>query len=88
VFIVASGASQINITPEDLQELQQPYVAAISGKQGEVQDLKDRWGFNAQKFIEKKSLKVEAVNFMRVHGTLGSAATNAGLMGQAAINKV
>ena len=88
VFIVASGSGQINITPEDLQELQQPYVAAISGKQGEVQDLKDRWGFSAQKFIEKKSLKVEAVNFMRVQGTLGSAATNAGLMGQAAINKV
>ncbi|KAF2624317.1 PEBP-like protein [Macroventuria anomochaeta] len=88
VFIVASGSGQVDITPEDLQELQQPYVAAISGKQGEVQDLKDRWGFNAQNLIEKKGLKVEAVNFMRVHGTLGSAATNAGLMGQAAINKI
>ncbi len=87
VFIVASASGKVDITPEDLQELQQPYVAAISGKQ-EVQDLKDRWGFNAQKLIEKKGLKVEAANFMRVHGTLGSAATNLGLMGQAALNKV
>jgi hypothetical protein len=88
VFIVASGKGPTEITSEDLQELQKPYVAAISGKQGEVQDLKDRWGFNAQKLIESKGLKVEAANFMRVHGTLGSAVTNAGLMGQAAVNKV
>lgn len=88
VFIVASGSDQVDIKPEDLQKLQQPYVAAFSGKQTEVQDLKDRCGFNAQKLIENKGLKVEAVNFMRVHGDLGSAATNAGLMGQAALNKV
>lgn len=88
VFIIASGPGQIDVTPEDLRELQKPYVAAISGRQGEVQDLKDRWGFNAQKLIENKGLKVEATNFMRVHGTLGSAATNAGLMGQAVVNKV
>lgn len=88
VFIVASGSGQVNITPEDLQELQQPYVAAISGKQSDLQDLKDRWGFNAQKLIEKKGLKLEAVNFMRVHGNLSSAVANAGLMGQAALNKV
>lgn len=88
VFIVASGSGPIEITPEDLRELQKPYVAAIAGKQGEVQDLVDRWGFNAQKLIEKKGLRVMAANFMLVHGTLGSAATNAGLMGQAAVNKV
>ncbi|KAJ4987802.1 PEBP-like protein [Stagonosporopsis vannaccii] len=88
VFIVASASGQVNITPEDLRELQQEYAAAIAGKQGEVQDLKDRWGFNAQKFIEKKGLKVEAANFMRVQGTLKSAAANASMMGQAAINKV
>jgi hypothetical protein len=88
VFIVASGSGPTEVTPDDLRELQKPYAAAISGKQGEVQDLVDRWGFNAQKLIEKKNLKVEAANFMLVHGTLGSAATNAGLMGQAAINKV
>lgn len=88
VFIVASGSGQVDVTPEDLQELQQQYVAAVSGKQGEVQDLKDRWGFNAQKLIEKKGLKVEALNFMRVHGTLNSAAANAGYMGQAVFNKV
>jgi phosphatidylethanolamine-binding protein len=88
VFIVASAPGQVNIVPEDLQDLQKPYVAAISGKQGEAQDLKDRWGFNAQKLIEKKGLKVEAMNFMRVNGTLGSAAANAALMAQAAANKV
>ena len=88
VFIVASGVGQVDITPEDLQELQKPYVAAISGNQGEVQDLKDRWGFNAERLIEKKGLKVRAANFMRVHGTLSSAASNASLMGQAAVNKV
>ena len=88
VFIVASSSGQVEISPKDMQELQQPYVAAISGKQDEVQDLKDRWGFDAQELLEKKGLKVEAVNFMRVHGTVGSAVTNAGLMGQAAVNKV
>ncbi|KAJ4312392.1 hypothetical protein N0V94_007459 [Neodidymelliopsis sp. IMI 364377] len=88
VFIVASSSSKVEVTPEDLQRLQKQYAAAVAGKQGEVQDLKDRWGFNAQQLIEKKGLKVEAVNFMRVHGTLGSAATNSMLMGQAAINKV
>lgn len=88
VFIVASSSGKVDITPEDLQELQKPYVAAISGKQGEAQDLKDRWGFNAQKLIEMKGMKVLGVNFMRVHGDLGGAATNSMLMGQAAVNKV
>ncbi|KZM21145.1 uncharacterized protein EKO05_0008120 [Ascochyta rabiei] len=88
VFIVASGSGQVDITPEDLQELQKPYVAAIPGNQGEAQDLKDRWGFNAQKLLEEKGLKVEAANFMRVHGTVSSAITNAGLMAEAAVNKV
>lgn len=88
VFIVASASNPVNITSEDLQELQQAYVAAIVGKQSEVQDLKDRWGFNAQKLIEKKGLKVEAANFMRVQGTMKSAAANAGMMGEAAMNKV
>lgn len=88
VFILASSSDRVEITSKDLQELQQAYVAAIAGKQGEVQDLKDRWGFNAQKLIEKKGLKVEAANFMRVQGTLKSAAANAGMMGQAAVNKV
>lgn len=88
VFIIASASGQVDITPEDLRELQQEYVAAVAGKQSEIQDLKDRWGFNAQKLIEKKGLKLEAVNFMRVQGTLKSAAANAGMMGQAAINKV
>lgn len=88
VLILASSSGPVDISSSDLQELQKPYVAAVSGKQGEVQDLKDRWGFNAQKLIESKGLKVEAANFMRVQGTLKSAATNAGMMGQAAVNKV
>ena len=88
VFVLARGTGRIEITPEDLKELQKPYAAAISGNQGAVQDLKDRWGFNAQKVIEKKGLKVEAVNFMRVGGTLKSAAANMVMMGQAVTNKV
>lgn len=88
VFIVARGPGPSDIMSEYLRELQRPYAAAISGKQGEVQDLADRWGFNAQKLLDDKGLKVEAANFMLVHGTLRSAATNAGLMAQAAVNKV
>lgn len=88
VFIVASASDSVTIDPEDLRELQKPYSAAIAGKQGEVQDLKDRWGFNAQKLLEMKGLKVEAATFMRVHGTVASAVANAGMMGQAAVNKV
>jgi hypothetical protein len=88
VFILARGSGKVDVTSEDLRELQKPYVAAMAGKQGETQDLKDRWGFNAQKFVEMKGLKVEAVNFMRVGGTLKSAAATTALMGQAMVNKV
>lgn len=88
IFILARAASKIAVTPQDLRELQKPYVAAMAGKQSEVQDLKDRWGFNAQMLIEKKGLKVEAVTFMRVEGTAKSAVANMGLMGQALIDKV
>ena len=86
VFIVARATSieGIKITPEDLRALQEqePYPAAFEGKQ-EVQDLKDRWGFNAQKLIEKKGLKVEGVTFMRVGGNLKSAVANMAMTGQA-----
>lgn len=88
VFILARASDKIAITPQDLRELQEPYVAAVAGRQGEVQDLKDRWGFNAQKLIEKKGLKVEAVTFMRVAGNLKSAAANMTMMGQAMVDKV
>ncbi|KAF1945287.1 PEBP-like protein [Clathrospora elynae] len=88
VFILARGSGKVEIRPEDLRELQKEYAAAISGKQGEVQDLKDRWGFDAQKLIEKKGLEVLAVNFMRVGGNLKSSVANAVMMGQAAVNKV
>lgn len=88
VFILARAGEKIAVTPEDLRELQQPYMAAVAGKQGEVQDLKDRWGFNAQKLVEKKGLEVQAVTFMRVGGNLKSAGANMGMMGQAMVEKV
>jgi hypothetical protein len=87
VFIVASSSGDVNISSDDLRELQKPYVAAMAGNQ-ESQDIKDRWGFNAQKLIEMKGLKVEAVNFMRVGGTVKSGVVNAGMMAQGMANKV
>ncbi|KAJ4289621.1 hypothetical protein N0V90_010950 [Kalmusia sp. IMI 367209] len=93
VFILArvstSGASgQLSVSAEDLQKLQEPYAAAFKGAQREdVQDLKDRWGFNAQKFFEMKSLKIEAATFMLVGGTLKSAAANLMMSGQAIVDK-
>lgn len=92
IFILArpsSGSGKVEITAPELRELQKPYPAAMSGKQqAEVQDLKDRWGFNAYQFIKNKDLHVEAAIYMRVGGTLKSAATNMGLTGQAVVNKV
>ncbi|KAL6709829.1 hypothetical protein ACN47E_000614 [Coniothyrium glycines] len=88
VFIVASSSTKVEVTPEDFRQQQEQYAAALKGKQTEVQDIKDRWGFNAQQLIEKKGLKVEAVNFMRVGGTLKSAAANSAMMGQGLLNKV
>lgn len=87
VFILASSPSSVEITNEDLREMQKPYVAAIAGNQ-EAQDIKDRWGFTAQQLIAMKGLKVEAVNFMRVGGTAKSAMANAGMMAQGMANKV
>jgi hypothetical protein len=87
VFIVARGSGHVEITADDLRELQKPYVAAMAGKQ-EVQDIKDRWGFNAQNLVEMKGLKIEAVNFMRVDGTAKSGVETTGMMAQAMVNKV
>ncbi|KAJ4348704.1 uncharacterized protein N0V89_010082 [Didymosphaeria variabile] len=92
VFILARPASggldQVSVSAEDLQKLQEPYAAAFKGAQKEdVQDLKDRWGFNAQKFLEMKGLKVEAATFMLVGGTLKSAAANVMMSGQAMVDK-
>jgi hypothetical protein len=87
VFILARGTGSVQVTAEDLRELQKPYVAAIAGNQ-DAQDIKDRWGFNAQRFMEKKGLKVEAVTFMRVGGTLKSAAETTGMMASGMVNKV
>ena len=87
VFIIASASGSVNVTNDDFRELQKPYVAAMAGNQ-EPQDIKDRWGFNAQELIEKKGLKVEAVTFMRVGGTLKSGVETSGMMAQAMANKV
>jgi hypothetical protein len=87
IFIVASASGSVDITKDDFRELQQPYVAAMAGNQ-ESQDIKDRWGFNTQKLIEKKGLKTEAVTFMRVSGTLKSGVETSGMMAQAMANKV
>jgi hypothetical protein len=87
VFIVASTSGNDQITMDDFRELQKPYAAAMAGNQ-ESQDIKDRWGFNAQKLIEMKGLKVEAATFMRVGGTLKSGANTTGLLAQGMANKV
>ena len=87
VFIVASSPSPVQFSSTDFEALQKPYVAAVHGKQ-EAQDLKDRWGFNAQKLMEEKGLRVEAANFMRVGGNLQSAGANAAMMAQAVVGKV
>lgn len=87
VFILARAPGNVTVSAADLRELQKPYVAAVSGKQ-EIQDLKDRWGFNAQKLLEMKGCEVVAVTFVRVQGTLKSAAANAAMMGQTAMNTV
>ncbi|KAF1979241.1 PEBP-like protein [Bimuria novae-zelandiae CBS 107.79] len=91
VFILArpSSGGQISVSAEDFQKLQEPYAAAFKGAQKEgVQDLKDRWGFNTEKFLEMKELKTEAATFMLVGGTLKSAAANMALSGQAIADKV
>jgi len=90
VFILArpqTGGSKVTVSNEDLQKLQKNYSAAFEGSQN-VQDLKDRWGFNAQKFLDEKNLKVEAVTFMLVGGTLKSAVDNVSMTAQAMAHKV
>jgi hypothetical protein len=87
VFIVArpssDGSDQLSVSAKDLQKLQEHYRAAFQGAQNEnIQDLKDRWGFNAQKFMDLKGLKVEAATFMLVGGTLKV------MSGQAIVDKV
>jgi hypothetical protein len=88
VFILARGSSKVEVRPEDLRKMQEQYVAAAKGKEGEMQDLKDRWGFNVMQLCEEKGLEVLACNFMRVGGTVESSMVNAGLMAQAVVNKV
>jgi hypothetical protein len=90
IFILARARAEekVDVRPEDLQAIQQRFVAAVTGKQDQVQDLKDRWGFDTQAFLENFGLDVLGVNFMRVAGTARSAVANAGMMGEAAANLV
>lgn len=88
IFILAQAPGPITITPEELEDMKKPYAVAFKGKQGEVQDLKDRWGFDAEALIKKKGLKVLSVSFMLVGGNVRSAGKNAVLMGEAIVNKV
>ncbi|KAH6868768.1 phosphatidylethanolamine-binding protein [Alternaria rosae] len=88
IFILARASSKIEVRPEDLREMQKGYVAAVQGKQGEMQDLKDRWGFNARRLCEEKGLEVLGCSFMRVGGTIESSVANAGMMAQAVGDKV
>ncbi|KAK7696977.1 hypothetical protein SLS64_014033 [Diaporthe eres] len=91
-FILArpsTGSGKLEVTLAELRGLQKPYPAAMSGNQRpDFQDLKDRWGFNAYQLIKDKGLHVEAATYMRVGGTLKSAAANIALTGQAVVNKV
>lgn len=87
VFIVARAGGSVEVTKDDLRELQKPYVAAMAGSQ-ESQDIKDRWGFNVQKFVEMKRLKIEAATFMKVGGTMQSALETSGMMAKGMANKV
>lgn len=89
VFILSrpTTASRINVDPDELRKLQKDYSAAFEGPQ-EHQDLKDRWGFNAQKFMDQNKLKPEAVTYMLVGGTMKSAVDNIALTAQAVANKV
>lgn len=90
-FILAkpqqTGASGISITQEDLNASQHKYQAAFEGRQ-ELQDLKDRWGFDAADFMRRKSLVPVAATFMLVGGNAKSAAENLKLTGQAIAHKV
>ena len=88
IFILARGSEKVEVRQEDFNVMQEQFVAAAKGNEGEMQDLKDRWGFNAMQLCEKKGLEVLACNFMRVGGTMESSLANAGLMAQAVINKV
>jgi len=87
VFILARPQSgSVTIEMSDLQDLQKQYPA-FEGTQVE-QDLKDRWGFNAQRLIETKNLEVIAATYMLVGGTLKSTLDNAAMTAQAGLNKV
>lgn len=92
IFILArplSSTHPLSISAEDFEKLQEPFAAAFKGAQrGDVQDLKDRWGFDARRLCEEKGLEVEAVTFMRVGGTVRSAGANAVMMGEAVVDKV
>jgi len=90
VFILtrprSTGPAVAAIQKEDLRELQNEYPAAFEGKQ-DLQDLKDRWGFHVQKFMDKNQLDAVAATFMMVGGTFKSAVDNVTMTAQAGLNK-
>jgi len=89
VFILSrptASSGKVSINTDDLQTLQKNYPV-FEGPQ-ETQDLKDRWGFNAEKLLEQKQLEVVATTYMFVGGTLKSAADNIAMTAQAGINKI
>ncbi|KAF2101650.1 PEBP-like protein [Rhizodiscina lignyota] len=91
VFILCrartTNLAPITIDKADLRATQSDYPAAFEGRQ-EVQDLKDRWGFNAYKFMEMKGLVPVAATFMLVGGNLKSAAENLGMTAKAGVDKI
>lgn len=91
VFILCrpkvANQQQSSITEQDLKVSQHKYSGAFEGKQ-DLQDLKDRWGFNAADFIKSKELEVVAATFMLVGGNVNSAADNLKMTAEGVKNKV
>lgn len=87
IFILARAQSKtLALAKNDLQDLQKQFPT-FQGPQ-DAQDLKDRWGFDAQKLINDKQLEVIAVTYMPVAGTMKSAIANAVMTAQAGVDKV
>jgi len=90
VFILSrpydSQSGPVSISNDELRDLQNEYPA-FEGSQ-ELQDLKDRWAFDAQKLMNKKKLKTVAATYMFVGGNLQSTVDNLGMTAKAAADKV
>jgi phosphatidylethanolamine-binding protein len=74
IFILCQpifNSGTLKVTADDLKAIQQHYPTFDESKT--TQELKDRGGFNVQKLIEKKHLKVVAATYMFVAGTWKNA---------------